>query len=369
MATYGLHKITLSNRNMDRVIDEKFMRRCLQLARCGFRGVSPNPMVGAVVVHDGRIIGEGYHMRCGGPHAEVNAISAVADKTLLPQSTVYVSLEPCSHYGKTPPCADLLVRCSVKRVVAGCIDPFSKVQGRGVARLREAGIEVTVGVLESECLELNRRFVTFNRYGRPYVTLKWAQSSNGYIAAAGSARTIISTPLTQMNAHRLRTMNQAILVGRRTAESDNPSLTARVWHGSSPLRVVIDHGAQLLPTLNIFNGEAPTLAVTVGPYSQMRPLTETFCPDWQSPLVPQILAELHRRGIQTLLVEGGACTLQQFIDLGLWDEAVVEHGRAPVEGRVAAPAMPPHLQWESRTFMGGNFSVARNSESRGILGI
>ena len=346
---------------MNRETDEKYMRRCLQLARCGFFGAPPNPMVGAVVVHEGRIIGEGYHISCGGPHAEVNAVNSVKDKGLLRESTVYVSLEPCSHYGKTPPCADLLVSKNVRRVVVGCIDPFAKVQGKGVEKLRAAGIDVTVGVLEGECRELNRRFITFQSKKRPYITLKWAQSANGYIAAKGGGRTYISTPLTQMNSHRLRAMNQAILVGRGTAECDDPSLTTRCWTGENPLRIVLDRHAVLPARLRLFNGETPTLAVTESDYPDARANTEIFHPDYSLPIVPQLLAELYRRGVQSLLVEGGTETLQSFIDCGLWDEAVVEHGEAAIDGRVPAPQMPQGTLWRRESFFGGNFAVARNA--------
>lgn len=345
---------------MNRETDEMYMRRCLQLARCGFYGAPPNPMVGAVVVYDGKIIGEGYHIRCGGPHAEVNAVNAVKDKALLKESTVYVSLEPCSHYGKTPPCADMLVKSGVKRVVVGCIDPFAKVQGRGVEKLRAAGIEVTVDVLRNECRELNRRFITFHSLARPYITLKWAESSNGYIAAKGFVRTHISTPLTQMNSHRLRAMNQAILVGRATAECDDPSLTTRSWAGKNPLRIVLDRHASLSSSFKLFNGEAPTLAVTEREYSDPNVHADYFHPDYSQPIIPQLLAELHKRGVQTLLVEGGTHTLQSFVDLGLWDEVYAEHGNAPIDGRVLAPKMPDATEWKSVNLFGGNFAVARN---------
>lgn len=345
---------------MNRETDEMYMRRCLQLASCGFYGAPPNPMVGAVVVHDGKIIGEGYHVRCGEPHAEVNAVNSVKDKRLLKESTVYVSLEPCSHYGKTPPCADMLAETGVKRVVVGCIDPFAKVQGRGVEKLRAAGIDVTVGVLESECRELNRRFITFQSLKRPYITLKWAQSSNGYIAAKEWGRTQISTPLTQINAHRLRAMNEAILVGRATAECDDPSLTTRCWAGKNPLRIVLDRNAVLPATLRLFNGEAPTLAVTEREYSSPRVQTECFHPDCSRPVVPQLLEELYRRGVQTLLVEGGTHTLQSFIDMNLWDEVYAEHGKKAIDGRVPAPRMPAGTEWRHAKLFGGDFVIARN---------
>lgn len=354
-------RMTYSDKNMDRATDERYMRRCLQLARNGFLGAPPNPMVGAVIVCGGRIIGEGYHIRCGGPHAEVNAVNSVRDPGLLRESTVYVSLEPCSHYGRTPPCADMLVSKGVRRVVVGCIDPFAKVQGRGIAKLRAAGIDVTVGVLEAECRELNRRFITFQSLRRPYVTLKWAQSADGYIGGTTGGRTMISTPLTQTNSHRLRAMNQAILVGRTTAATDDPALTTRLWPGANPLRVVMDRRASLPPTLRLFDGEAPTLAVTEAGYPEARTATELFHPDYSLPVIPQLLGELHRRGIQTLLVEGGAATLQGFIDSGLWDEAVVERGAVSLGGGTPAPRVPAGVAWRPASFFGGNFATARNT--------
>ena len=223
-------------------IDEMFMRRCLQLAKNGRQNAKPNPMVGAVIVSsEGRIIGEGYHVRCGEGHAEVNAFASVKpeDEHLLKDATIYVSLEPCSHYGKTPPCADLIVRKGVKRCVCGCVDPFAKVQGRGIQKIREAGIEVTVGVLEAECLELNKRFITFNTHQRPYIILKWAQTANGFLDNNFQGMAI-STPFTKMLSHKLRAENDAILVGRITDERDHSQLNVRDWSGKDPMRLVID---------------------------------------------------------------------------------------------------------------------------------
>lgn len=222
--------------NNQLLTDEKFMRRCLQLARNGRQNAKPNPMVGAVIVSpDGRIIGEGYHVRCGEGHAEVNAFASVRpeDEVLLHESTIYVSLEPCSHFGKTPPCADLIVRKGVRRVVCGCIDPFAEVSGRGVERIRKAGIEVTVGVLEQECLTLNRRFIVCNERDRPYITLKWAQTADGFLDDHGRALPI-SSPFTKMLSHKLRAENDAILVGRVTEEREHPRLNVREWSGPIP---------------------------------------------------------------------------------------------------------------------------------------
>ena len=227
--------------------DEKYMWRCLQLAQNGHQNAKPNPMVGAVIVSaDGRIIGEGYHVRCGEGHAEVNAFASVKteDEPLLPEATIYVSLEPCSHYGKTPPCADLIIKKGVRRVVIGCMDPFAEVQGRGIRKLREAGIEVVVGVLEKECMALNRRFFTFHREQRPYIILKWAQTANGYIDDHFKP-VQISNDFTKMLSHKLRAEEDAILVGRVTDDRDHPQLSVREWSGPNPKRLVIDHAHPL----------------------------------------------------------------------------------------------------------------------------
>lgn len=305
----------------------KYMRRCIQLARCGEMGAPPNPMVGAVIVHGEKIIGEGYHRRCGGPHAEVNAVRSVRDERLLSDSTLYVSLEPCSHYGKTPPCADLIIEKRIPRVVVGCRDPFAKVNGQGIRKLRDAGVEVTEGVLEQECLELNRKFITFHRQHRPWVTLKWAQSMDGYMDAIrkpGEAPTQFSTPFTQTLVHRMRAMYQAIMVGTRTVLTDNPTLTTRLWEGDSPLRVTIDRNGVLPETINLKDGTVPTVIYRDGD-------------------LKKILDDLYLRGIQSLMVEGGARLLHSFLDAHLWDEARVEVAPMSLRGGVAAPVIGTDL--------------------------
>jgi len=330
--------------------DIKYMRRCIQLARCGEAGAAPNPMVGAVVVCDGRIIGEGYHRRCGGPHAEVNAIASVREKHLLSRSTIYVSLEPCAHYGKTPPCADLIIRSGIPRVVIGCRDSFAKVNGLGIKKLQDAGCEVVVGVLEEECLELNRRFFTFHQKHRPWILLKWAQSKDGYISPLPApplgeclrdeevcslntppkgeqeGAVFFSNALTQTLVHRLRARSGAILVGTNTALADNPSLTTRYWSGPNPLRLTIDRHGSLPPTLHLLDGSTPTVV-----YKQ-----ET---------IEEILADLYGRGIQSLMVEGGAKLLQSFIEAGLWDEVRIETAPFCLGQGIKAPSLQKeHLQ-------------------------
>jgi len=326
--------------------DEKYLARCIQLARNGQSGAAPNPMVGAVIVCDGRIIGEGYHIRCGGPHAEVNAVRSVKleDEHLLTRSTIYVSLEPCSHYGKTPPCADLIISKGIPRVVVGCIDPFSEVAGRGIDKLRRAGIEVKVGVLEKECLELNHRFITCHTRKRPYTILKWAQSADGFIDRERTSPTenpvVFSNPYTSMLVHRLRADVQAIMVGRRTALLDNPSLTVRHWTGESPLRIVIDRELTLPDTLHLFDGQVPTWVFTEQSEHPSKPGVEYITIDYDCPVLTQILDTLYAHRIQTLLVEGGATLLQSFIDAGLWDEARIETSPILLEKGIKAPILP-----------------------------
>lgn len=298
--------------------DEKYMQRCIQLAKNGQQNAKPNPMVGAVIVSaDGRIIGEGYHVRCGEGHAEVNAFASVRpeDEALLPDSTIYVSLEPCSHYGKTPPCADLIIKKGVKHVVVGCIDEFAEVQGRGIRKLKEAGIEVEVGVLEDECRELNRRFLTFHRENRPYIILKWAQTANGLIDDAYKPLAI-STPFTKMLSHKLRAEEDAILIGRVTNEREHPQLNVREWCGTDPKRLVIDHAH------------------------------------------PLNLESLHAHHIQSLIVEGGAKTLKSFIDKGLWDEIRVETNLSmTVTDGTRAPQIPANSEVSKKQQFGNSVIV------------
>lgn len=312
-------------------IDEHFMRRCLQLAKNGRQNAKPNPMVGAVIVsEDGRILGEGYHVRCGEGHAEVNAFASVKpeDEHLLAGATIYVSLEPCSHYGKTPPCADLIVRKRVKRCVCGCVDPFAKVQGRGIQKIREAGIEVTVGVLESECLELNKRFITYNTHQRPYIILKWAQTANGFLDNEGKGMAV-SSAFTKMLSHKLRAENDAILVGRVTDERDHSQLNVRDWYGKNPVRLVIDRHHPCFDGLDFSKGKAEVLR--------------------------QIMNFLYINKVQSLIVEGGAITHQSFLDAGLWDEIRIETATAKfVKTGTEAPRLPHDVKPISHEEYDGN---------------
>lgn len=336
--------------------EENYMKRCIQLAQNARCNAAPNPMVGAVIVCDGKIIGEGYHIRCGEAHAEVNAIRSVKDASLLKRSTIYVSLEPCAHYGKTPPCADLIIEKQIPRIVIGCGDPFAKVAGRGIQKLKDAGREVIVGVLEAECRQLIRRFITFHTQRRPYITLKWAESADRYIDVSreGGTPVILSTPLTSMLVHKKRAEHSAILVGTRTAELDNPSLTVRHWYGPSPVRIVLDREQRLSPTLHLFDGSAPTLVFTEKAHEAL-PNTEFIPIDYGQDILPQILRTLHARGLQSLLVEGGSTLLQSFIDAGLWDEIFVEESPVLLHSGVKSPEISDKISFGIEAAFGRSF--------------
>ena len=332
--------------NKQQDIDEKYMRRCLQIAANGLQNAKPNPSVGAVIVAaDGRIIGEGYTSAYGGAHGEVNAFASVKPENehLLKESTIYVSLEPCSHHGKTPPCCDLIIRKGVKRVVCGCVDPFSQVQGRGIKRIREAGIEVVVGVLEKECIASNKRFITFNTNQRPYIILKWAQTADGFIGRITSDRKqkeslAISTPFTKMLVHKLRAENDAILIGRGTFETDKPQLNVREWTGTNPERLL--------------------LSASMAKESNQPEGWKVFAN------IHDALAHLYKEKKQSLIVEGGAETLKQFIAKNLWDEIRVEtNPNLAVEQGVAAPEIPINAVLISKeTFDGNSIKLYQRKE-------
>jgi len=317
--------------------DEQFMRRCFDLALNGMGSVSPNPLVGCVITHNGNIIGEGWHKRYGGPHAEVNAVTSVADQSLLTSATVYVNLEPCSHFGKTPPCADMLVERRVKKVVISNVDSNELVSGKGVKKLRDAGIEVVTGVLEAEGRDLNRRFFTYVENQRPYIILKWAQTSDGFISRNSHEWFKISNSLSQQLVHRWRSEEDAFLVGTQTAATDNPKLNVREWTGRDPVRVVIDRSLRLDPSLHLFDGTIPTICYNLTKNEEKKNLTfvkiddEDFC--------RAISRDLFRRRIQSLVVEGGAETLNLFISQGLWDEARVFKSEISFGDGLKAPSV------------------------------
>lgn len=302
------------------------MQRALELAALGMGRVAPNPLVGCVVVHQNRIIGEGYHQQYGGPHAEVHALQSVQEPHLLSESTIYVTLEPCDHYGKTPPCSLLLLEKQVKRVVVGTVDPFDSVAGKGIARLQAAGIEVQVGVLEQACRWQNRRFFTQIEKNRPYIILKWAQSADGYLAPAQPGPYWLSSPESKQLVHHWRAQEAAILVGAQTVVADNPALTTRLVPGNNPLRVVL-HSRKLEKHYEVFNDEAASLCIA---YEQGK-LTKS---------IPDILGQLHEKKVQSVLVEGGAHTLTAFLQRGLFDELRVFTSTAVLGAGLAAPAIP-----------------------------
>lgn len=301
--------------------DSDFMQRAISLAVLGKGTVSPNPMVGCVIVHDNKIIGEGWHQKAGQPHAEVLAINSVQNQDLLKTATVYVTLEPCAHYGKTPPCADLLVEKQVQRVIIGCTDPNPQVAGKGIAKLEAAGITVQMSELESECLQINKRFFTFLIEKRPYIILKWAQTADGFISRKDFNSKWISNPLSRQLVHKWRTEEDAILVGKNTALYDNPQLNARFWPGKSPLRIVIDHQLALSPDIKLFDNSIPTIVANTKLEKSKRNTRWIQLPE--EDFIPQLLHFLHGIDIQSIIVEGGSKTLQDFIAQGLWDEAQV----------------------------------------------
>jgi diaminohydroxyphosphoribosylaminopyrimidine deaminase / 5-amino-6-(5-phosphoribosylamino)uracil reductase len=317
------------------------MHRCIELAQLGAGAVAPNPMVGAVLVYHGRIIGEGYHRQYGQAHAEVNCINSVseADRQLIQKSTLYVSLEPCAHTGKTPPCADLIIAHQIPRVVIGSNDPFKEVNGRGIAKLEKAGIEVITEVLADECKELNKRFFTFHTLKRPFIILKWAQTADAKIANKDFSRILISNEYSNRLVHKWRVEEAAILVGTNTALSDNPALTNRLWMGSQPVRLVLDTQLRLPNSLQLFNKQAKTIVFNTKEYKEEENLVYYQLSE-QGSIVWQMMDALYQLNIQSVLVEGGTQLLQSFIDEGIWDEArIITNTRMLVGEGIPAPQL------------------------------
>lgn len=323
------------------------MNRCIELARLGAGNVAPNPMVGCVIVYKGKIIGEGFHQKYGEAHAEVNAVNSVDNPGLLKNSTLYVSLEPCAHQGLTPPCTDLILKKQIPEVVIGTIDPFSEVAGKGIEKLRKAGIKVELGILEKECRELNKRFFTFHEKKRPYVILKWAQTLDGFIDIDRDSEnfgepTWITSDLALRLVHKIRSEEDAILVGTNTAVKDNPSLTVRHWPGKNPLRAVIDKNLRLPETLNLFDGTQKTLVFN-SIKNDEKESVEWIQIDFEKEIIHQILSELHNRKVLSLVVEGGKQLLESFILTGLWDETHVFTGNKFFYSGVEAPRIRGRL--------------------------
>lgn len=320
-------------------INESIMHRCIQLAGLGTGEVAPNPMVGAVLVYKEAIIGEGYHQKYGEAHAEVNCINSVPEekKHLISQSTLYVSLEPCVHFGKTPPCTDLIIAQKIPKVVIGCADPFAAVAGKGIDRLRSAGVEVITGVCEEECKNLNKRFFTFHQKKRSYIILKWAQSADRFIALPGPKPVKISNSYTDRLVHRWRSEEAGIMVGINTALADNPELTNRLWTGKSPVRMVIDRNLKLPVDYKLYNHKAPTLifnAVKAGRQSNTE-WVKVSSPDF----LQEVMKALYEKNILSVMVEGGAALLQSFIEKNLWDEARVITSEKVLGNGLRAPVL------------------------------
>lgn len=344
------------------------MRRCLSLAKNGLGLTYPNPLVGSVIVFEDHIIGEGWHQRSGDPHAEVIAINSVRNKSILAESTIYVNLEPCSHHGKTPPCADLIVKMQIKNVVIGTIDYNNVVSGKGIAHLKENGCNVSVGVLESECIEINRRFFTYHKKKRPYVILKWAETKDGFLFPDNKSNKEkkpiwISNKYSQQLVHKWRTEEEAILIGTSTALQDNPSLSARTYFGSSPIRIAIDKDLKIPENYNFYDGNSQTIIFTRKESQLVKKNLSFIKIDFMNNTNMEILNYLFNVGIQSVIIEGGAKTLQSFIDLELWDEARVFVG----DNIFGIGIKSPHLKGENkykRSILNDGLTIFKNENGK-----
>lgn len=339
--------------------DTIYMHRAFELATQGLGQVSPNPMVGCVIVHDGKIIGEGWHQKYGEAHAEVNAVNSVADKSLLKDSTVYVTLEPCAHFGKTPPCADLLVGHKVKRVVIANKDPFPLVNGGGIEKLQYAGAAVEIGVLAEKGREINKRFFSAVEKGRPYIILKWAQTADGFIAHENFDSKWISNEHSRRLVHKWRAEEDAILVGTNTARHDNPSLNVRDWRGKHPLRLVLDKKLGLDSKLNLFDRSIPTVCYNLEKDEVANNLV--FKKVSEKNIIPDILSDLHDRKIQSLIVEGGSALINSFLDTNLWDEARVFTAKNTFGSGIDAPRVAGKL-WRNEQIKGDQLNIILNEK-------
>lgn len=334
-------------------IHEFYMLRCIQIAKNGLGTTAPNPMVGAVVVHNSQIIGEGFTSEYGGPHAEVNAINSVTDKSLLPKATLYVTLEPCSHFGKTPPCADLIIKHKIHTVVIGLLDPHDKVAGKGIQKLKDAGCEVITGVLEKECIEHHKRFLTFQEKKRPYIILKWAETEDGFIAPDKKLRNTkqpfwITNEYSKLLVHKWRGEEQSILVGTTTVLEDNPKLDTRHWKGKNPIRIVLDKSLKIDATFHVLDGSIKTILFTEEPdASKYITGIKYILIDFSKNIASQICEKLYEAQLLSVFIEGGTKTIQSFIDANLWDEARIFTGATKFNTGTKAPQLKGRLASES----------------------
>lgn len=334
-------------------LHEKYIIRCIEIAKNGIRNAMPNPSVGAVIVFEDTIIGEGFTSKYGGNHAEVNAINSVKNKALLSKSTIYVSLEPCSHFGKTPPCSNLIIENKIPNIVIGCLDSNSLVSGNGVKKLIDAGLNITVGVLEKECRTSNIRFFTFHEKKRPYIILKWAESQDGFIAPTVREEqkpVWITNEISRQMVHKWRTEEQAILVGTQTVIDDNPKLTARDWAGKNPIRVVLDKNSRIPKTSFVFDNESDSIFLTKSEI------------DFDNNLAKNTCDFLYKKNIQSIIIEGGQQTIQTFIDANLWDEARVFKGNIFFENGIKAPVL--NKKWtKKQTFSNDELFTYTNEDN------
>ena len=356
-------------------IHEKYIKRCIDLAKNGLGTTYPNPMVGSVIVYEDTIIGEGWHKKAGEPHAEVNAVNSVKDKSLLKKATIYVSLEPCSHFGKTPPCCDLIIKNKIPNVVIGTVDPNVKVAGNGIKKLIEAGVHVTVGILEAECQELNKRFFTFHQKKRPYIILKWAESQDGFIAPLEILRypeiseqndnkkkpVWITNVYSRQLVHKWRTEEQAILVGTQTVIDDNPKLNTRDWYGNNPIRLVLDQNNRIPKDSHILNNQAKTIVFSKSKTTIKKENTIFEVIDFNQNIAVQIIEVLYNHQIQSVIIEGGRQTLQTFIDENLWDEARIFIGNMQFTAGTKAPKLDKNL-FEKYSIDQDELIISRNHD-------
>ncbi len=341
---------------------EKYIKRCIQLAKNGLGTTYPNPLVGSVIVYNQKIIGEGWHKKAGEPHAEVNAINSVKNKDLLKNATIYVSLEPCSHFGKTPPCADLIIKNKIPNVVIGTIDPFAKVAGNGIKKLKEAGINVTVGVLEKECAKLNKRFFTFHQKKRPYIILKWAESFDCFISPENKterAPVWISNIYSRQLVHKWRSEEQAVLVGTQTVIDDNPKLDTRDWFGNNPIRIVIDKNNRISKESFIFDNKARSIVFSLSESSGLNENIRFEKLNSASNNIHEIIEVLYRMQIQSVIIEGGKKTLQSFIDADLWDEARIFKGNTVLKNGTSSPLIKGEIEFK-QAILDNEFLILRN---------